>query len=128
VLNSEQQFLCQQSVSCKDISSTNVPLWRQARAVANRFTPAQTQYGYIENNEFIRIREITATYNIPDGLMKKYARATRGSVNFGVRNVATFTDWTGVDPEQNYGQGDIQQTLLTAGPPRYYTFRINLGF
>jgi TonB-linked SusC/RagA family outer membrane protein len=129
VLNSEQQFLCQQSVSCKDISSLDVPLWRQARAIANRFvTPVQTSYGYIEKNSFVRIREVSATYNFSDAFMRRYVRAAGGSLNFGVRNVATFTDWTGVDPEQNYSQGDTQSTLLTAGPPRYYTARLNLRF
>ena len=128
VLNSEQQFLCQQAVSCKDISSTDVPLWRQARAVANRFVPATTQTGYIEDNKFTRIREVTGTYNFSPSFTKKYIRATGGSFTFGVRNVALFSDWTGVDPEQNYGQGDTQQTLLTAGPPRYYTARLNLSF
>jgi len=128
VLNSEQQFLCQQSVSCKDISSLVVPLWRQARAVANRFTPVQTSNGFIEDNKFTRIREVSATYNIPESFTRKYVRAQGASVNFGVRNIAVFTDWTGVDPEQNYGQGDTQQTLLTAGPPRYYTARINLRY
>jgi TonB-linked SusC/RagA family outer membrane protein len=128
VLNSEQQFLCQQSVSCKEISSVDVPLWRQARAVANRFVPATTQTGYIEKNDFTRIREVTGTYNFSSTFMKKYVRASGGSFTFGVRNVALWSDWTGVDPEQNYGQGDVQQTLLTAGPPRYYTARLNLSF
>ena len=128
VLNSEQQFLCQQSVSCKDISSENVPLWRQARAVANRFTPVQTSNGFIEENSFTRIRELSAAYNVPESFAKKYMRARGASLNFGVRNIAVFTDWTGVDPEQNYGQGDTQQTLLTAGPPRFYTMRLSLSY
>ena len=128
VLNSEQQFLCQQSVSCKDISSLQVPLWRQARAIANRFTPVQTATGYIEDNSFTRIRELSAAYNFPDAFIRKYAHAGGASINLGVRNIAVFSDWTGVDPEQNYGQGDTQQTLLTAGPPRYYTARINLRY
>jgi TonB-linked SusC/RagA family outer membrane protein len=127
VLNSEQQFLCQQSVSCKDISSLEVPLWRQARAVANRFTPVQTPNGFIEKNSFTRIRELTAAFNVPDTWTKRYLHARSASLNFGVRNLAVFTDWTGVDPEQGYGQGDTQLTLLTAGPPRYYTARISLG-
>jgi TonB-linked SusC/RagA family outer membrane protein len=128
VLNSEQQFLCQQSPSCKEVSSLEVPLWRQARAVANRFTAVQTPTGYIEDNTFTRIRELSTTFNFPDAFIRKYARASGASINLGVRNLAVFTDWTGVDPEQNYGQGDTQQTLLTAGPPRYYTARINLRF
>jgi hypothetical protein len=88
----------------------------------------QTSYGYIEKNSFVRIREVSATYNFSDAFMRRYVRAAGGSLNFGVRNVATFTDWTGVDPEQNYSQGDTQSTLLTAGPPRYYTARLNLRF
>jgi TonB-linked SusC/RagA family outer membrane protein len=128
VLNSEQQFLCQQSVSCKDISSFEVPLWRQARAIANRFTPVQTSFGYIEDNHFTRIRELSATFNFPDAFIRKYARAGGASINLGVRNIAVFTNWTGVDPEQNYSQNDTQSTLLTAGPPRYYTARINLRY
>ena len=128
VLNSEQQFLCQQSVSCKDISSLQVPLWRQARAIANRFTAVQTPSGYIEDNTFTRIRELSATINVPESFTRRYVRAAGASINLGVRNLAVFTDWTGVDPEQNYGQGDTQQTLLTAGPPRYYTARINLRY
>ena len=128
VLNSEQQFLCQQSASCKDISSLVVPTWRQARAVANRFTPVQTSFGYIEDNSFTRIREVSATYNFSDAFIRKYARAAGASINLGIRNIAVYTDWTGVDPEQNYSQGDTQSTLLTAGPPRYYTARINLRY
>jgi hypothetical protein len=128
VLNSEQQFLCQQSVSCKDISSLDVPLWRQARAVANRFTPVQTSNGFVEKNDFTRIREFTAAFNVPESFAKKYMRARSASLNLGVRNLAVYTDWTGVDPEQNYGQGDTQQTLLTAGPPRVYSVRLSLGF
>jgi len=89
---------------------------------------ATTQTGYIEDNKFTRIREVTGTYNFSPSFTKKYIRATGGSFTFGVRNVALFSDWTGVDPEQNYGQGDTQQTLLTAGPPRYYTARLNLSF
>ena len=128
VLNSEQQFLCQQAPSCKDISSLEVPLWRQARAVANRFTPVQTSHGFIEDNTFTRIRELTVSYNVPESFTRKYIRARGASVNFGVRNLAVFSDWTGVDPEQNYGQGDTQQTLLTAGPPRFYTMRLSLSY
>jgi len=105
-----------------------VPLWRQARAVANRFTPVQTSHGFIEDNTFTRIRELTVSYNVPESFTRKYIRARGASVNFGVRNLAVFSDWTGVDPEQNYGQGDTQQTLLTAGPPRFYTMRLSLSY
>jgi TonB-linked SusC/RagA family outer membrane protein len=129
LLNSEQQFICQQSSACKEISTVeDVGLWRQARAIANRFTPVQTQWGYIEVNQFWRIREISATYSFEDAFAQKYMRVRGASFTGGVRNVALFTNYTGVDPEANYSQGDTQSTLLTAGPPMYVTARLNLRF
>ena len=104
VLNSEQQFLCQQSVSCKDISSLVVPTWRQARAIANRFTPVQTSFGYIEDNSFTRIRESRrcSTFRTRSS---ESTSAPPAQHQLGVRNIACIHGWTGVDPEQNYRTG-----------------------
>jgi hypothetical protein len=33
-----------------------------------------------------------------------------------------------VDPEANYGESNTQSTLLTAGPPTYFQFRININY
>ena len=129
VLNSEQQFLCQQAVSCLETSTLNPPLYRQARAVAQRFkTPVTTLDGYIEDNSFIRFRELSGTFTVPDRWARTIARARGATIVGAVRNLAVWTDWTGVDPEQNYSQGDTQATLLTAGPPRYFTLRVNLRY
>jgi hypothetical protein len=61
-------------------------------------------------------------------LAKKLMRVRGASLNIAARNIAVFTDWTGVDPEQNYGENDTQQTLLTAGPQTYYTARLTIRF
>ena len=71
---------------------------------------------------------MSATYIMPDDLAARFLRVKGASLNFAARNLAVWTDWTGVDPEQNYGQGDTQQTLLTAGPPTYYSLRLALRF
>ena len=129
VLNSEQQFLCQQRANgCFDITVESAPLDRQARGVANRFTPVQTSTGYIEDNAFWRFRELSATYVMSDNLASKILRARGGSITAAIRNIAVWSDWTGTDPEQNYGQGNTQQTLLTAAPPTYYTIRFNIRY
>ncbi len=129
VLNSEQQFLCQQAVSCLETSMIGAPLYRQARAVAQRFVaPITTLDGYIEDNAFWRFRELSATYTLPDRFARTFARAKGATIVGAARNLAVWTDWTGVDPEQNYSQGDTQATLLTAGPPRYFTVRVNLRY
>lgn len=128
VLNSEQQFLCQQSLSCKATSSHDATPYEQARAIAQRFKTPQTTAGYMEDVTFTRIRELSATYNVESSWAQRLLKAQSVGIVFAVRNLAVFTDWTGVDPEQNYGEANLQQTLLTAGPPRYYTFRVNLRY
>ncbi|MBK6844932.1 MAG: SusC/RagA family TonB-linked outer membrane protein [Gemmatimonadetes bacterium] len=128
VLNSEQQFLCQQSLSCKATSSHDATVYEQARAIAQRFKTPQTTAGYMEDVTFTRIRELSATYNVESAWAQRLLKAQSVGIVFAVRNLAVFTDWTGVDPEQNYGEANLQQTLLTAGPPRYFTFRVNLRY
>ena len=61
------------------------------------------------------------------GLQDRCVRRAR-SLTFGARNLHLWTKWTAADPEQNYNQGDTQLTLLTAGPPKYYTVRLNLRY
>lgn len=129
VLNSEQQFLCQQAPSCEAISSLAPPLFEQARAIAQRFvSPVTTLDGYIEDPSFWRIREVSATWTMQNNLAQRLLRANGASIVFAARNLAVFSDWTGVDPEQGYSQGNTQATLLTAGPPRYFTVRLNIRY
>jgi hypothetical protein len=127
ISNTEQSFLCQQSVGCYDISNPDAPLWRQARAVANRFTAVRTPIGYHEKLDFWRIREVSLTYQLSNRLAG-LLRSSGGNINLAARNLALFTDYTGVDPEANYGQSNTQNTLLTAGPASYFTMRINLRY
>jgi TonB-linked SusC/RagA family outer membrane protein len=125
VLNSEQQFLCQQAPGCKGLTSYDASLWEQARAIAQRFTPVLSQAGYIEEVSFWRIREVSLTYTLTQSLAQRL-RSRDISITLAGRNLKIFTDWTGADPEQNYSQGDTQNTLLTAGPPTYYTVRVTI--
>lgn len=129
LLNNEEGFLCQQSTSCPETSTLNPPLWEQARAISSRDkSPLVSQWGYFEPFQFWRFRELTATYTLPDKLIGKIARAQGASLTLGVRNLHVWTKWTAADPEQNYSQGDVSSTLLTAGPARYMTVRLNLHY
>ena len=126
VLNSEQQFLCQQAPGCKGLTSYDATLWDQARAIAQRFTTVLSQAGYIEDVSFWRIREVSVTYALSQPLAERFLRSRDVNLTFSGRNLKIFTDWTGADPEQNYSQGDTQSTLLTAGPPTYFTVRVTI--
>jgi len=128
LLNNEEGFLCQQSTSCPETSSLTPELWRQARAIAARDKSPVTQWDYFERLQFWRFRELTATLTVPDKWASKIVRAEGASLTLGARNLHLWTKWTAADPEQNYNQGDTQLTLLTAGPPKYYTVRLNLRY
>jgi TonB-dependent SusC/RagA subfamily outer membrane receptor len=126
--NNEEGFLCQQSTSCPETSTLAPELWRQARAIAARDKSPVTQWDYFEKLQFWRFRELTATFTVPDKFASKIVRAQGATLTLGARNLHVWSKWTGADPEQNYNQGDTQLTLLTAGPPKYYTVRLNLRY
>jgi len=48
----------------------------------------------------------------------------------GVRNLHTFTKFTGLDPEANAGVNgnETQFEFQTAAAPTYFTFRLNLKY
>ena len=134
VLNNEQSFLCQQSTSCPATSTLNPSLFLQARTLALRdgtnvngavFT---TAHGFYEEPNFWRLREIALAYTFSEATAQRFFKVKGVNVNVAARNLKIWTDWTGVDPEQNYSQGDTQSTLLTAGPPMYFTARFNFRF
>jgi hypothetical protein len=132
LFNNEEGFLCQQSVSCPYTSGygANLPsLYNQARALAYRDQGTlNTAWGFLEQLQFWRLREVSAAYNIPDRWATRLFRSAGATVNVAVRNIKVWTSYTGVDPEANYSQGDTQATLLTAGPPRYVNVRVNLRY
>jgi TonB-linked SusC/RagA family outer membrane protein len=134
LFNNEQGFLCQQSPSCPYISQYTTTggyptLYNQARALAYRDKGTlNTAWGFIEPLQFWRLREVSAVYTIPDQWATRLFRAAGATVNVAVRNLHVWTNYSGVDPEANYGQGDTQQTLLTAGPSRYINLRMNLRY
>ena len=57
-------------------------------------------------------------------------RASDATLSFGVRNLHTWTKYTGLDPEVNYaGQSNFNTAdFLTQPQVRYYTARLNLTF
>jgi TonB-linked SusC/RagA family outer membrane protein len=86
---------------------------------------------YIEDGSYLRLKELTLGYNFPVGLLGKTGFITRARIYFRGQNLLTFTNYSGMDPEVNYGgPGNISQgtDFFTFPQPRTYMFGINLSF
>jgi len=90
---------------------------------------------WVEDGSFIRLKNVTLSYNVPTSLIsrQKVVRGVRAS--FGAQNLATITGYSGLDPEVgaytgvNAGGGgaiglDYGRYPLTA----IYTFSLNVNF
>jgi len=132
--NREREFLAGNANSYPGSSSLSASLAEQARTVAAiagldaNGNTLHTNAGFFENGEFWRIREVSASIDLGDKLASRLLRSKGGSLVFAVRNLHTFTKFTGTDPEANFQQGDITDNLLTLAPPTYFTFRLNLHY
>ncbi|HEU0111191.1 MAG TPA: TonB-dependent receptor, partial [Flavisolibacter sp.] len=86
---------------------------------------------YIEDGDYIRLKNITLAYNIPTSLLNKIKLRSARLYVTGI-NLATFTDYTGWDPEVNtdYRAGNRNQgsDFYAAPQIKSVTFGLNLGF
>jgi TonB-linked SusC/RagA family outer membrane protein len=128
LLNLTERYRCISFSNCRGLNDPNASLFEQARAVAARTGTTRTEAGYIEDADYIRFRELSVTYSLPQTFADRYLRASRASLSLAARNLALWSDYTGVDPEMNAGQLDIQNEFLTQPPQRYMSLRLNLGF
>jgi len=140
--NLTEQFRCGSGrQGCQENYDKSVGLEKQADVVALRFiNPAtrRTSFGFIEPGWFVKLRELSLTYNLPETVARRF-HAQRASLTLSGRNLHTWTDYTGVDPEVN-GEGQSSQSqgfnrndffvrdFVTQPPVRYWLVRVNLGF
>jgi TonB-linked SusC/RagA family outer membrane protein len=85
--------------------------------------------GYIEDASFTKLREVTLSLFLPQRWAAK-ARAASATLTLAGRNLHTWTNYTGLDPELNAGaQANFTTTdFLTQPQIRYFTARLSLGF
>ncbi len=85
---------------------------------------------WIEDGSYLRIQNISLTYNLPEKWAKKaFMQSARIYVN--VQNVYTFTKYSGYDPEIGaYNQSSLLQNIDRGRypTPRTYTIGLNLSF
>jgi len=128
-LNGNERIRCQSRTNCRGDMDPTAPLEVQAAAVAVRQHPSATQFGYVEKTDFIRFRELSFTYTLPDSWARWFA-ADRISATLSGRNLGILTKYSGLDPESGYYGTNIGvvSDFQTQPPGTYYTFRLNVAF
>jgi hypothetical protein len=80
----------------------------------------------------VKLREITLSYDVPDRLLRHLPNGVRDlRLSLSGRNLYTWTDYWGVDPEaNNFGNQTVSRIVdLAPYPPtRSYLFSFSLGF
>lgn len=92
-------------------------------------TVNDVQEEYIQDGSFVRLREVSVSYTLPD----KWARMLRaGAASFTVsgQNLALWTNYEGYDPEVVSNATSLlnRDDFFTQPPVQRFVFRVNLTF
>ena len=128
IYNNSERIRCASRNNCRSLIDPTAADWDQARTVAVREHPSRTVAGFFEPGDFIRLRELSLTFNAPEGWTRRYVRARTLGATFAARNLGVlWTRYTGVDPEAFGSTGDAPSSFQAFAPPTYFAFRLNLG-
>ena len=131
--NSNERIRCNQRLNCSGLSNPQSPLWEQARVVALRDHPLRTEGGFWEKGDYSKLRELALTFTAPKSWLEhRFMPGNRLSITLAGRNLKTWTQYTGMDPEAVTAPGgtgvEVEDPFQAVPPPRYVTLRFNLGF
>jgi outer membrane receptor protein involved in Fe transport len=105
---------------CRERNDPATPLDAQATAVATAVTTA----GYIEDADFLKVREATVAFDV----------SPRTTITLAGRNLLTVTGYSGADPEAGSygflvpGQPRAIQDFGTVPPLRSWTLRVQVAY
>ncbi len=131
--NSNERIRCNQRLNCSGLANPQAPLWEQARVVALRDHPLRTEGGFWEKGDYTKLRELALTFTAPTTWLEhRFVPGNRLSITLAGRNLKTWTQYTGMDPEAVTSPGgtgvEVEDPFQAVPPPRYVTLRFNLGF
>ena len=114
-----------------DLTNPSKPFITKSGAAA---TVNDVREAYLEPGDFVRLRELSATYTLPVSWVKKMRNAIQGaSVTFAVQNVHLWTNYSGADPEvvsdpRGVGGQFSRSDFLTLPNPKKTVLRVNFTF
>jgi TonB-linked SusC/RagA family outer membrane protein len=128
--NNTERIRCASRQNCNGLNNPNASLQEQAMVVAMLNDPSHTLDGFLQPGAFVKWRELSATLQLPEALATR-VRARNANLVFSARNLKTWTNYRGTDPESDFGVGeggDSPSEFQTFAQPTYFVFRLNFGF
>jgi TonB-linked SusC/RagA family outer membrane protein len=124
LLNFTEQFRCVAFQSCRASQDPNAPQELQARFAAGLLG---TNAGYVEDATFTKLREVALTLSAPNRWASRVG-VSGLSLTVAGRNLKTWTDYTGFDPEANeFGPAQFAtDEFLTQPQTRFFTARLDV--
>jgi TonB-linked SusC/RagA family outer membrane protein len=114
---------------CRGLNYLGASLNDQARAIALRFY--NSPGAFTESTDFVKLREISASWDLGDAFAHRYLRAQSARVGIAGRNLHQWLHgWSGFDPEglQSAGADITASENFALGAPRYYMVRLNVTY
>ena len=126
--NFTELFRCFQAV-CEGLNDPNAPLAEQARSVAGFVRGYDAEGAFVEEADFLKFRELSITLFAPDSWAQAVG-AERLNLILSGRNLGTWTDYGGLDPEISYfgAANFFRSEFFTQPPVTYFLARIDLSF
>lgn len=129
--NDSEAFRCgrNSTFGCAAVGDPNASVEDQAAYIADRFIGSAA--GFVEKADFVKWRELSITLRAPAGLARSLGAVNGLSLTLAGRNLATWTDYPGLDPETVEGGGSVnfsQSEFNTQPPVRHLMIRLNYTF
>lgn len=125
IYNATREFRCVTVYNCREVHDKTAPLADQAKAIAYLRGAYE---GYYEDATFLKLREAAITFMAPQEWARRMRLADL-SLTLSGRNLYTWTDYSGLDPEINFTAGNFNSADFLSQPPlRYYTARVTINF
>ncbi len=124
------EFRCEAAL-CRERNDPATPLAAQATATAA--AAGVTPPFYYEDADYLKLREIALAFDVPDRVAASVG-ARNATIVLGGRNLATWTSYSGADPEAgSYGVSSIGAPTIiadfgTVPTARVWTLRVRLAY
>lgn len=97
------------------------------QGLGSGFGPVASQF--IEEGSFVKLREVAITYDADHAFIQRSLGVQSLRVTLAGRNLATWTDYKGIDPDTNLGGAEVNlQGIDYFNNPSTRTFVLTFGF